>query len=117
MTGGAVVSPLHRVVSDGESERYSLVFFYYPHYDTCLPSGQGSNLKLSLLMDQSVKYEGNDDDQKKNGTEGVTFGEVSQEICYYCSMLSINSYGIVSVYSTLIVNGIKSQGEIILFDK
>ncbi|CAG8517272.1 7669_t:CDS:2 [Paraglomus occultum] len=74
MTGGAVVSPLHRVVSDGESERYSLVFFYYPHYDTCLPSGQENNLGLSLLMDQSVKHD-KTEDQTKNGTEDVTFGE------------------------------------------
>ena len=82
MTDGAVVSPLHRVVSDGESERYSLVFFYYPHYGTCLPSGQGNNLGLSLLMDQSVKCEGKDDEnenQTKNGAD-VTFGEVSQKI-------------------------------------
>ncbi|KAJ3067092.1 hypothetical protein HDU98_009697 [Podochytrium sp. JEL0797] len=37
ITNGRVVSPLHRVVNAVDSVRTSLVFFYYPPYDTIVP--------------------------------------------------------------------------------
>lgn len=41
VTGGACVSPIHRVVAD-DRERYSMVFFYYPDFDAVIPA-QPSN--------------------------------------------------------------------------
>lgn len=37
LSGKAWTSPLHRVVAETDEERFSLVFFQYPRYDTPLP--------------------------------------------------------------------------------
>ena len=49
---GRIKSPLHRVVN-GSTDRYSLVFFYYPSFDSKVPMMQSnSDSSLSLLKDQ-----------------------------------------------------------------
>ncbi|KAF9114029.1 hypothetical protein BGX27_000297 [Mortierella sp. AM989] len=59
LTGGKLISPLHRVVSNGKEERYSMCCFYYPDYDAKIPllvqdeaSGQAASGSYSLLRDQ-----------------------------------------------------------------
>ncbi|KAG0268640.1 hypothetical protein DFQ27_006142 [Actinomortierella ambigua] len=60
LTGGKFISPLHRVVSNGEQERYSMCCFYYPDYDARIPRlvpesetrGQAAKASYSLLRDQ-----------------------------------------------------------------
>ncbi|KAF0686453.1 Aste57867_21730 [Aphanomyces stellatus] len=57
LTQGTWVSPIHRVINDA-SERYSMVFFYYPTYDAKIPispkptaaSGDGI-AKFNTLLD------------------------------------------------------------------
>ncbi|KAG0360340.1 hypothetical protein BC939DRAFT_443356 [Gamsiella multidivaricata] len=59
LTGGKLISPLHRVVSNGQEERYSMCCFYYPDYAAKIPllvqdkvSGQAASGNYSLLRDQ-----------------------------------------------------------------
>ncbi|KAG0333232.1 hypothetical protein BG004_000923 [Podila humilis] len=60
LTGGKFISPLHRVVSNGQEERYSMCCFYYPDYDAKIPllvqeemlKGQAASGNYSLLRDQ-----------------------------------------------------------------
>ncbi|KAG0225349.1 hypothetical protein BGX31_007672 [Mortierella sp. GBA43] len=61
LTRGKLVSPLHRVVSNGQEERYSMCCFYYPDYDSTIPllvqgneqvQGQALSGSYSLLSDQ-----------------------------------------------------------------
>ncbi|KAF9927168.1 hypothetical protein FBU30_003448 [Linnemannia zychae] len=59
LTGGKLISPLHRVVSNGQEERYSMCCFYYPDYDAKIPllvqgevKGQAASGNYSLLRDQ-----------------------------------------------------------------
>jgi len=53
LSKGSLASPLHRVVLS-DADRLSLVFFYYPRFDTHLPDLQGSRRYLSLMEDQSA---------------------------------------------------------------
>ncbi|KAF9900451.1 hypothetical protein BX616_002591 [Lobosporangium transversale] len=67
LTGGKLISPLHRVVSNGQEERYSMCCFYYPDYDAKIPllvqdqevKGQAVSGNYSLLRDQRAE-EGED---------------------------------------------------------
>lgn len=61
LTRGKLISPLHRVVSNGQEERYSMCCFYYPDYDAKIPllvkddeetRGQAASGSYSLLLDQ-----------------------------------------------------------------
>ncbi|KAG0046521.1 hypothetical protein BGZ83_008321 [Gryganskiella cystojenkinii] len=60
LTGGKLISPLHRVVSNGQEERYSMCCFYYPDYKAKIPllvkenelKGQAASGNYSLLRDQ-----------------------------------------------------------------
>ncbi|KAF9983324.1 hypothetical protein BGZ65_001921, partial [Modicella reniformis] len=59
LTRGKLISPLHRVVSNGQEERYSMCCFYYPDYDAKIPllvqeeaRGQAATGRYSLLVDQ-----------------------------------------------------------------
>jgi isopenicillin N synthase-like dioxygenase len=76
LTGGKLISPLHRVVSNGQEERYSMCCFYYPDYKAKIPllvkehelKGQAASGSYSLLRDQraqedldNTKQSGNDD--------------------------------------------------------
>ncbi|KAJ3220901.1 hypothetical protein HDU81_011095 [Chytriomyces hyalinus] len=86
LTHGRILSPLHRVVNLDNSFRTSMVFFYYPPYDTKVPAefdlellnetGESSNaverLKhLSLFQDQrSDKSKG-----RKLDLKTVCFGD------------------------------------------
>ncbi|CAG8450862.1 8093_t:CDS:2 [Ambispora leptoticha] len=81
ITKGAFISPLHRVISDGANERYSMVFFYYPKYDAHIPIINVNDPKihnLSIFKDQ--KYD-NDNQRKEQEQEinstidDVCFGE------------------------------------------
>ncbi|KNC86398.1 hypothetical protein SARC_01448 [Sphaeroforma arctica JP610] len=84
LTNGKFVSPLHKVVT-GDEERYSIVYFYYPGYNshipqqTCsqdqeVPSSIRDGLKsYSLVTDQSAN--GADLDQSESITlDDVPFG-------------------------------------------
>lgn len=64
LSGGRLRSPLHRVVLT-ETERFSLVYFQYPEYDSKLPqmADVPSLRSLSLLKDQSVNTEEAADEQ------------------------------------------------------
>ncbi|KAF9904061.1 hypothetical protein EC991_003094 [Linnemannia zychae] len=69
LTGGKLISPLHRVVSNGQEERYSMCCFYYPDYDAKIPllvqeevRGQAASGNYSLLRDQR------DEDTKHDST-------------------------------------------------
>lgn len=63
LTGGKFISPLHRVVSNGQEERYSMCCFYYPDYKAKIPllvkedefKGQAASGSYSLLSDQRAK--------------------------------------------------------------
>ncbi|KAJ3267697.1 hypothetical protein HK104_005702, partial [Borealophlyctis nickersoniae] len=66
LTGGKVLSPLHRVVTP-EKERLSAVFFYYPSYDAKIPNlddGNGVLSGLSLFVDQSQERAQDDRDSE-----------------------------------------------------
>ncbi|KAG9298336.1 hypothetical protein G9A89_002824 [Geosiphon pyriformis] len=54
LTRGLYKSPLHRVISDGINERYSMVFFYYPKYDSHIPFVQNTLSDDSELRDLSI---------------------------------------------------------------
>ncbi|KAG0291150.1 hypothetical protein BGZ98_003122 [Dissophora globulifera] len=71
LTGGRLISPLHRVVSNGQQERYSMCCFYYPDYDAKIPllvedevSGQAASGSYSLLRDQRAE------DHEETGQDG-----------------------------------------------
>ncbi|KAF9436690.1 hypothetical protein BGZ76_003224 [Entomortierella beljakovae] len=73
LTGGKLISPLHRVVSNGKEERYSMCCFYYPDYDAKIPllvqdeaTGQAATGSYSLLSDQRAEEDrvGSETDQK-----------------------------------------------------
>ncbi|KAG0316626.1 hypothetical protein BGZ99_006765 [Dissophora globulifera] len=71
LTGGRLISPLHRVVSNGQQERYSMCCFYYPDYDAKIPllvedevSGQAASGSYSLLRDQRAE------DTEETGHDG-----------------------------------------------
>ncbi|KAF9204348.1 hypothetical protein BGZ49_005400 [Haplosporangium sp. Z 27] len=79
LTGGKLISPLHRVVSNGKEERYSMCCFYYPDYDAKIPllvqdevSGQAASGNYSLLRDQRAEEDQDapNEDQKDDSTEG-----------------------------------------------
>ncbi|KAG0213456.1 hypothetical protein BGX28_004311 [Mortierella sp. GBA30] len=64
LTGGKLISPLHRVVSNGLEERYSMCCFYYPDYHAKIPllvqeglKGQAVSGNYSLLRDQRAEEE------------------------------------------------------------
>ncbi|KAI9206669.1 uncharacterized protein BJ171DRAFT_421761 [Polychytrium aggregatum] len=54
ISGGVFRSPLHRVVSDGATERLSFVLFYYPNYDAKIPVLDSLRQNLSLFDNQSL---------------------------------------------------------------
>lgn len=59
LSDGLLKSPLHRVTLPEEQDRYSLVYFYYPQYDSPLPSTltqhpNNEKQSYSLLKDQSL---------------------------------------------------------------
>ena len=63
LSAGEFVSPLHRVLSpmdlDGQNERMSFVFFFYPSYDAKIPSSsKAKQREYSLLKDQSKMKSG-----------------------------------------------------------
>ncbi|KAF8930939.1 hypothetical protein EDD21DRAFT_445852 [Dissophora ornata] len=72
LTGGKLISPLHRVVSNGQEERYSMCCFYYPDYDAKIPllvqdkevKGQAASGNYSLLRDQRAE-----EDQQEDGLD------------------------------------------------
>ncbi|KAF9354445.1 hypothetical protein BGX34_011016 [Mortierella sp. NVP85] len=66
LTRGQLISPLHRVVSNGQEERYSMCCFYYPDYHAKIPllveeqeqvQGQAASGSYSLLRDQRSEEE------------------------------------------------------------
>jgi isopenicillin N synthase-like dioxygenase len=66
LTRGQLISPLHRVVSNGQEERYSMCCFYYPDYHAKIPllveeeeqvKGQAASGSYSLLRDQRSEEE------------------------------------------------------------
>ncbi|KAG0242383.1 hypothetical protein BGW41_004394 [Actinomortierella wolfii] len=77
LTGGKFISPLHRVVSNGEEERYSMCCFYYPDYDAKIPrlvpesetQGQAAKASYSLLHDQRDSSEDGLDKRQAEGQE------------------------------------------------
>jgi isopenicillin N synthase-like dioxygenase len=72
-SGGRVKSPLHRVVN-GDKDRYSLVFFYYPDYDANIPTMDAlkkGTPALSLLKDQRAGHGGAGE---SSGALDVPFG-------------------------------------------
>lgn len=72
MTGGEVVSPLHRVVLHPSQHRHSMVFFYYPDYDARMPP-LSSSQPLSFLKNQRVG------DESKTFDPNQPFGEYIME--------------------------------------
>jgi isopenicillin N synthase-like dioxygenase len=75
LTRGKLISPLHRVVSNGKEERYSMCCFYYPDYDAKIPvlvqddiSGQAATASYSLLRDQRA-------DEDRDNAESDDGGE------------------------------------------
>ncbi|KAI1316966.1 hypothetical protein EDD11_009210 [Mortierella claussenii] len=80
LTGGKLISPLHRVVSNGQEERYSMCCFYYPDYDAKIPllvqdqekRGQAASGNYSLLRDQRAEDEQltEHSDDKTGGADG-----------------------------------------------
>ncbi|KAF9180357.1 hypothetical protein BGZ51_006244 [Haplosporangium sp. Z 767] len=84
LTGGKLISPLHRVVSNGLEERYSMCCFYYPDYDARIPllvqeefKGQAASGNYSLLRDQRA-----DEDVAKKGdqSDGEDAGTVAKKL-------------------------------------
>ncbi|CAG8440663.1 13589_t:CDS:2 [Ambispora gerdemannii] len=81
ITKGSFISPLHRVISDGANERYSMVFFYYPKYDAHIPVIDVRDPKihnLSIFKDQKYDKDDKRNEQKQemsSNIDGVCFGE------------------------------------------
>ncbi|KAJ3029910.1 UNVERIFIED_CONTAM: hypothetical protein HDU68_010693 [Siphonaria sp. JEL0065] len=91
ITNGKVISPLHRVINAEEEVRTSLVFFYYPPYETTVPVDfefRGSNSgdmdpivlerikNLSLFRDQTaVASESGKDNVPSLDLKQVSFGD------------------------------------------
>ncbi|KAG0302635.1 hypothetical protein BGZ97_002256 [Linnemannia gamsii] len=81
LTGGKLISPLHRVVSNGKEERYSMCCFYYPDYDAKIPllvqdqevHGQAASGNYSLLRDQR------DEEDAKQGQDASAAGKEGQD--------------------------------------
>ncbi|KAF9581549.1 hypothetical protein BGW38_001391 [Lunasporangiospora selenospora] len=79
LTGGKFISPLHRVVSNGQEERYSMCCFYYPDYDAKIPllvkdkvEGQAASGSYSLLRDQredSAKDNNNNNNNQQSSDD------------------------------------------------
>ncbi|KAF9359974.1 hypothetical protein BGX26_010902 [Mortierella sp. AD094] len=74
LTGGKLISPLHRVVSNGKEERYSMCCFYYPDYDAKIPllvqdeaRGQAASGSYSLLRDQRAEEDRNTSSKDQDG--------------------------------------------------
>ncbi|KAG0003593.1 hypothetical protein BGZ80_008227 [Entomortierella chlamydospora] len=74
LTGGKLISPLHRVVSNGKEERYSMCCFYYPDYDAKIPllvqdeaRGQAASGSYSLLRDQRSEEDKDVSSKDQNG--------------------------------------------------
>ncbi|KAJ3393034.1 hypothetical protein HDU84_002974 [Entophlyctis sp. JEL0112] len=91
ITNGRVRSPLHRVLQPQDQDRVSMVFFYYPPFDTVVPE-QFHFLEtpdadpeawarlsvLSLFKDQRAASEISGGDSRSNGLldlKKVSFGE------------------------------------------
>ncbi|KAF9428370.1 hypothetical protein BGZ94_002632 [Podila epigama] len=84
LTGGKFISPLHRVVSNGQEERYSMCCFYYPDYNAKIPllvkehdlKGQAASGNYSLLRDQrSAEEQGVSEDGKEEGEDARTLAK------------------------------------------
>ncbi|KAG0201434.1 hypothetical protein BGX33_010327 [Mortierella sp. NVP41] len=81
LTGGKLISPLHRVVSNGQEERYSMCCFYYPDYDAKIPllvqeevRGQAASGNYSLLRDQR------DEDAKQEASATANDGQDARSV-------------------------------------
>ena len=53
LTDGRLKSPVHRVLLPQSQDRFSLVYFFYPGYDSPLPKSLSHGQQYSLLQDQS----------------------------------------------------------------
>ncbi|KAF9133474.1 hypothetical protein BGW39_009664 [Mortierella sp. 14UC] len=80
LTGGKLISPLHRVVSNGKEERYSMCCFYYPDYDAKIPllvqeevMGQAASGNYSLLRDQR-------DEDAKHDSSAASEGQDARSV-------------------------------------
>ncbi|KAG0379072.1 hypothetical protein BGX24_001809 [Mortierella sp. AD032] len=80
LTGGKLISPLHRVVSNGQEERYSMCCFYYPDYDAKIPllvkeevRGQAASGNYSLLRDQR-------DEDAKHDSSAASEGQDARSV-------------------------------------
>ncbi|KAK3814200.1 MAG: hypothetical protein J3Q66DRAFT_389550 [Benniella sp.] len=79
LTRGQLISPLHRVVSNGQEERYSMCCFYYPDYHAKIPllveekeqvKGQAASGSYSLLRDQRSEEEKATEAASSSGQDG-----------------------------------------------
>ncbi|KAI8617691.1 hypothetical protein BC830DRAFT_1079733 [Chytriomyces sp. MP71] len=52
VTRGRVISPLHRVINTQNAERTSMVFFYYPPFDTRVPSDFDLTVEDKQVVDR-----------------------------------------------------------------
>jgi len=78
-------SPVHRVMLSREQHRTSLVFFYYPSFDTPLEEGgreggrdggaEGGEAYNTLLQAEKKEEEGGREGGRDGGGMVVTFGE------------------------------------------
>ncbi|KAK5822980.1 hypothetical protein F5H01DRAFT_337006 [Linnemannia elongata] len=87
LTGGKLISPLHRVVSNGQEERYSMCCFYYPDYHAKIPllvqeevRGQAASGNYSLLRDQRDEDAKHDDATSAAAKDGQDARSVATKL-------------------------------------